>query len=371
LKILDRYTLLSFIRNLAFGILSFLIIFILIDIFENLDKFIDKGLSFPLIIEYYIYFIPEILKLITPVGMLLAALFTTSRFNTYSEMTAINSSGISIYRYALPIFIFGIFVTAFSIYFNGWLVPEFNSKKIAIERNYLDKHRIIGFITNFHIQDAENRIMYISNYDENLRTSSGISIQIFEIDDPTRLLKRIDIKTMNWDSLHQQWHLSDIYIRKFDTLNNEMLEYINNGYANEISGVGRINITPDQIIKRQLKPDELMLSDLDDFISSLKESGQDATRVEVDYYSKISFPFANLVTILFGISLNSNRRKGGAALQFGIAILVSFLYLGFVKISQVFGYNGEISPLLTAWLANIIFLVIAIINLVRLNFLPK
>ena len=38
-----------------------------------------------------------------------------------------------------------------------------------------------------------------------------------------------------------------------------------------------------------------------------------------------------------------------------------------MKTSQVFGYNGDLNPLLTAWLANIIFLGLALINLLRVQ----
>jgi lipopolysaccharide export system permease protein len=37
----------------------------------------------------------------------------------------------------------------------------------------------------------------------------------------------------------------------------------------------------------------------------------------------------------------------------------------FLKISQAFGYNGDLDPLLTAWLANIIFLGAGLANLWR------
>ena len=128
-----------------------------------------------------------------------------------------------------------------------------------------------------------------------------------------------------------------------------------------------ITLTPELIIKRQIKPAEMNLSDFREYIDNIKESGLDVTKSEVDYYSIISFPFANLVTILFGVSISSNKRKGGAALQFGISLIVSFIYLGFVKISQVFGYNGDINPVITAWLANIIFFLISVIYLIRNN----
>ncbi|MBI5661453.1 MAG: LptF/LptG family permease [Ignavibacterium album] len=46
-------------------------------------------------------------------------------------------------------------------------------------------------------------------------------------------------------------------------------------------------------------------------------------------------------------------------------MLVTFLYLVFMKISQAFGKNGSLDPVLTAWFANIIFLAAAVYNLFR------
>jgi lipopolysaccharide export system permease protein len=51
--------------------------------------------------------------------------------------------------------------------------------------------------------------------------------------------------------------------------------------------------------------------------------------------------------------------------QLGISLLICFIYLIFMKVSQVFGYNGDINPLLTAWLANIFFFAAAVYVMMR------
>lgn len=367
MKILDRYILKHFVQNFFFGIFCFLIIFILIDLFENLDKFIDKKMPGGLIFQYYIYFIPEILKLITPVGMLLASLFTISRFINYSELTAMQSSGISLFRYLAPILGFGLLITAFSIYFNGWVVPKSNSLKFNLERTYLGKHQIVANIQNLYIQEQLNRIITVGAFNESSGLAQNVSIQIFNEDTLTALTERYDIPEMTWDAGKKDWKL--INALKRDFIKNDSIEfsYLQQVYIEDIPGIKKISLTPDLIKKSQLKPEELNLSEHKEFIHNLESSGLDASRTNVDYYSKISFPFANIVTILFGISVSTNRRKGGAALQFGIAILVSFIYLGLVKISQVIGYNGDINPILTAWMANILFIMVSIVNFLRLN----
>ena len=371
MKILDLYIIKQFTKNFLFGIFSFLIIFILVDLFENLDKFIDNNLSISAIIQYYINFIPEILKLITPVSMLMATLFTTSKFNTYSEMTAINSAGISLLRYSVSILIFGVLITIISIYFNGWVVPASNSKKLNFERTYMNKNKISGIIQNLHIQDTENHIISIGNYIETDKRSENVSVQIFDKDNSFKLNYRFDIKTMLWDSTKKEWKLINISKREFSSDSVEIFTKIDTSYASQIPEIKKIYISPSQIIKQQLKPDELVITDLENYIDSMEESGQNVSKAKVDYYSKISFPFANIIVIIFGISLSSNRRKSGAAIQFGISILVTFVYLGFTKISQTFGYSGDIDPVLTAWLANIIFIFIAAANLVLVSVSKK
>jgi len=368
MKILDRYILKHFILNFLFGILSFVVIFILVDLFENLDKFIDNNLSIPQVIYYYYLFLPEIIKLITPLSILLASLFTISRFINFSEYTAMKSAGISIYRYLLPILIFGIILTGFSIYFNGWIVPRSNSKKFDFERNYLKRNIITNQVMNLHFQDKQNRIISIGQYDKLTQSCYNVTIAEFNPDTLTQLTFRIDAKQMIWDNAKKDWQLVSVFQRFFDNKSDkEKIIFSSSIYANQLDYLKKINITPDLITKRQLRPEELNLQEFRTFINNLKLSGLDATKSEVDYYSTISFPFSILVTIIFGVSVSSNTRRGGAALQFGISIIVCFIYLGFVKISQSFGYNGDISPILTAWLANITFSIVSIINFYRLH----
>lgn len=367
MKLIDRYILSSFIKNLLFGILCFVIIFILVDLFENIDKFIDKNLSTGHIITYYAYFIPEIIKLMVPVAMLLATLFTTGRFNSLSEMTAINSAGISIYRYSLPLLLFGLAFTAASVYFNGWIVPYSNQEKIRIEREQIGKHKTAAIISNFSIQDNEDRILNIKNYSPADRSGESSSLQIFTDRNLSALKIRYDSKRIKWDSLNNQWNLSDVAIRDFDSLGLSGFRFQDTLQIGAASLPVNLKLTPDMVNIKQKSPDELVLTELKNLIDEMKLSGQDVTRAEVDYYSKISFPFANIIVIIFGVSLSLNQRKGSAAVQFGVSILVTFIYLGFVKISQTFGYNGEISPVITAWIANALFFFLGVFNFLRIN----
>ena len=113
MKSVDRYVLKQFIVTAIFALVAFTVIFVVIDLMENLDDFLDRNATFGIIATYYLYFIPEILKLMLPVGMLLSALFTTGRLSTFSELTALKSSGMSLYRFMAPLLIFSLSMNCF------------------------------------------------------------------------------------------------------------------------------------------------------------------------------------------------------------------------------------------------------------------
>ena len=76
MSILSRYILKEFITFLAYCLATFLVIFILIDVVDNLDNLIDDEISFKLIFMYYVFYLPYILILTVPVSMLLTTMFS-------------------------------------------------------------------------------------------------------------------------------------------------------------------------------------------------------------------------------------------------------------------------------------------------------
>ena len=110
------------------------------------------------------------------------------------------------------------------------------------------------------------------------------------------------------------------------------------------------------------------LDELDELIQSQERTGNDPTATLIEYHSRYAFAFTSLIVVLFGLPISANKRKGGLAVQVGISILVTFIYLVFIKISQAFGKNGALDPLLTAWFANIFFMAAAIISLIKVRY---
>ncbi|MDI6767746.1 MAG: LptF/LptG family permease, partial [Bacteroidota bacterium] len=241
---IDRYILKQFVLTTLFSLIAITIIFVAINLMDNLDDFLDLNASIGMITMYYLYFIPEIIKLMIPVAMLLSALFTTGRLSTYNELTALKSSGVSLYRYMAPVFIFAILVSIASIYFNGWIVPSANKKKFEIGRVYFQKDIQYVSKTNIFIQDSKTRILSIGMFDDSRGVAMQVSIQDFNLTDPTIVNKRYDANEMHWLSGSGMWTLYNGTERSFQ----DSLEIVRQF---DSLSIGALNFTPDDIRKKQ------------------------------------------------------------------------------------------------------------------------
>lgn len=359
MKIIDKYLARQFLQTIFFGLLGFTALFVVIDVMENLDDFLDQNVPPLIIIHYYVVFAPEIIKLITPVAVLFAALFTAGKMTVQSELTAMRASGVSLYRFMAPFVVTAVLISAFSVYFGGYLVPMANKTKINIAQVYLKKG--LSFTgSNIYFQDSASRIVSISFFDASTNNANRVSIQDFNVDDPTKMTGRIDAQKLSYDTLSAQWEAINGVKRVF-TDDREFASFFDS------LTVHNLNFKPIDLTKKQQKTEELNLSELSDLVESQKRSGNDPTATLIEYHSRYAFALANLIIVLFGLPISVSRRKSGIAGQIGINILITFIYLVFMKVSQAFGKNGALDPLLTAWFANLVFLAGALITIPRMK----
>ncbi|MCS7052909.1 MAG: LptF/LptG family permease [Ignavibacterium sp.] len=360
IKIIDRYLIKQFLQTTLFGLLAFIIIFIIIDVMENLDDFIDQGVPYFRVLQYYLVFSPEIVRLMTPVAVLFAALFTVGKSANLSEIVAIKSSGISFFRFMMPFLITSFFISIISIYFGGFIVPMANKNKIKIEQVYLKKSMYYAQ-SNVFFQDSKTRIVSIGFFDSDNNRANQISIQEFSDNDLTIMKSRLDAPFLYFDDKEKHWVAENGVYREFSK-EKENIEH----FTKKI--IYNLNFKPEDLSNKQLKVSEMNLIELKNLIETQKRAGNDPSSTLIDYHSIFAFAATNIIVVLFALPISTDKRKGGLASQVGINILVTFLYLVFVEISQAFGKNGSLSPVLTAWFANIIFLIAALINLLRAKF---
>ena len=75
------------------------------NVWKYIDDLIGKGLEWPIILEIVIYIIPKLVPLALPLAILLASLMAFGKLGETYELTALKSSGISLYKIMRPLFL--------------------------------------------------------------------------------------------------------------------------------------------------------------------------------------------------------------------------------------------------------------------------
>ena len=358
MTILDRYLLKYYISALLFTLGAFAAVFIIVDLIEDLDKFIDKQVPVRIIMLFYVYYIPEITKLVLPIAVLMAALFTVGRLSRNLELTAVKASGISLYRFFAPVFLFVTALSIVSFYFNESLVILTNRERWEIDRIYLRRLPPSHFSkrNDIYVQDSPFRTVVVSYFDGSKLTGYDVDILSFADSVITGRVLAREIKRAG-----DSWFLFGGVERRFSS-SDEIMERLPDSAGIEL------NLAPEDLEGIQVRPEEMNFGELGDFIEKLRRLGGESQMWEVERYQKLSFPFSLIIIIIFGMTLASNQWRGGTAAGVGISIFLCFLYYSInISLGPILGQKGVVPPLLAAWLGNMLFGILAVWAIARLK----
>lgn len=327
--------------------MAFIIIFIVVDLIERLDKFLSYDTAWTNLVLYYVYYIPFIILLTLPINMLLSTLFSIGMMAQYNEIIACKAAGISLYKIVFPILILGFTISVVSGLAAETIVPKTNKLRLDIWRYDIrkEKKNLLNKRNRLALQDGTNRQMYIGFYDS--AKKSGAQINLVWVN-KKGVVKRLDAKSMQWNKEKSGWILLDVVERVF-TDSIEKVTYADSVWYTDTK------IYPDDLIELETKPEEMNYAELNKFVDRMTTIGADARKWLVDLYMKISYPFANFIIVLFGAPLASRKRRSGPAIGFAIALAVSFIYFLFLRTGQVLGHKGDLNPWIAAWIGNVVF----------------
>ncbi len=361
---LDLYLIRQFITFLGLILIGFQLIFIIVDVFENLDKFIDNKVPLKVVILYYTYTLPWFINIGLPMAVLIATVFSMGLLVKRNEWTAMKSSGISLYRIVIPFLFVSSLVSLGSFYLDNSLVSLGNEKKAEIKNEYMkrkssnskNKQKVLK---DLFFQKEKKLHLSISRF--KVRDRSADKVTLISLKNGL-LHQRVDSKKMVWQDSLSLWKLKDYSIRNFDEQGMESTVVISSEDT-----LLNVSFTPEELVHKYKSPEELNIYELNTRIKKLKENGVNTVRWEVAKHFKISFAFTSIIIMLFGISLAVINPSGGLSLGAGMSIFVIFSYYAFIKFGQSLGIKGVLSPLLSAWMGNIVFIIggIILLKLVR------
>ncbi len=354
IRTLDRLVVWTFFKLFVVVVTACPPLFVLMDITENLDLYLDRGLTRAEVAESYLYQVPEFLGLAFPIAALVATVFTVHTMTRYSEIVAAKAGGISFHRVIAPLVWVGIGLTAVALGLSQ-IAPRGNRISAQILRM---EGPMRSWRSDFVYRSEDGLSWQI----ERLTASDGRMTGVVLERPPTSSSAGLHVMAAGatWTET-DGWTLTQGYMRILKPDSTERtLEF-------DRLRMPEIVEEPHELLEVPREPDEMTYAEIEKLAGILERTGGDATEWLVRRELLISVPIATLIIILFGAPLATSSKRGGTAFGVGVSLVTVIVYLMMFKVAGALGEAGALSPLTAAWIPNVVFLAAAVIALARVR----
>ena len=342
---LDRYVLAEFFKIFTVTAAGFPVLVFIINLVDELPKYLRAKLTVWEMFLNYVYWTPETMFNVLPAAVLFATVFTVSAVTRHSEITAAKASGISFYRFILPIVVGATVAMALGLVL-GELAPKANARRLAVIKETRDASG--NTRTNFAYAAEGGRVYQAAQLDVDSGRLVRVEVQRKGngADYPGLLVAADSARyrgpRRGWVLAHGTAHVlpsdtADLAFQ-FDSLVDR-----------------RMTERPRDLMVTPKAPDDMDYRELGRFITAMERSGAEVNALRVSRMLKISIPATCVIILLFGAPLATSTQRGGAAFGVGLSLGTTVLFLVLIQLTRAIGGKGIIQPEVAAWLPSAVF----------------
>lgn len=359
ISVIDRYIFIELLLPFLFGIGLFTSLGLSIGtLFELIRKVTESGLLLSIALEILLLRMPEFIALAFPMSILLATLMAYSRLSSDSEIIAMRSAGLNIYRLVIPAIVLSLLVTGLTFVINDVVTPSSNRQATltlqkALNRvrpTFKDRNILYPEYKTVEKEDGSRhpvlvRLFYAEEF-------NGQEMKDLTILDVSRegINQILTAQTATWNIGENIWDFFNgtIYLISPDGGYRNIVRFQHQQLA--------LPRAPLDLAQRPPNYDEMSIAQARDYLKivELGDKDKDVRKLKVRIQEKISLPFVCVVFGLIGSALGIRPQNTNKATSFGICVFLIFSYYLLSFISQSLGIWGILTPLMAAWLPNIL-----------------
>lgn len=354
-KIIDRYIIMKFIVSFFVAMLLIIGVVIIFDLSEKIDDFVKYEAPIKAIIfDYYLNYIPYFVNMFSPLFVFITVIFFNSKMAANSEIIAILSGGISFHRMMVPHIISALIIALLSLALNLFVIPRANATRVEFDSKYNGYYRGDQSFssTNFHSQISPGEFVYVNSFSKWNKTAYNFTLEKIE---NNKLVSKITAETAVWDSTTESWHLKNYFIRDYSEGLNDVV----------VSGERKdttIQLKIADFYMNKKTVETLSIKDLNKLIDTQKGRGDENVMFSLmEKHRRMTLPFSSFILTIMGVALTSKKKRGGIGWNLAVGIALAFLYILFLRFSEMFVYTGTLPAAVALWLPNFVYTIIAIV----------
>ena len=357
LTTLDRYVIRQFVANYLIAIASMIGLYIVLDLFFNLDEFVESEAGavrvLGNIISYYGYNMFLYFAQISGVITLFAGACTLARMQKNNELIGVMAAGTSLHRVAVPVILVGLATNLLWIIDQEIIIPHIAPK---LARAHED---VEGFQARnlYFLNDRDDALLTAMDFQPRLKQMRHLTV--VRRDPSGSFTECLTADRATWDAQEQVWRLERGVLHQRASADGDL------------GAPDQTQRTPVEAYESDLTPDELILrqATLWHDLLSVRQLSQLAERNYIGpkevagiRHGRFAMPFMNLLLLLLGVPFFLTREPSGILIQAskcllncGLCFTVTFLSHNVI--------HSDTFPALTAWFPIMVFGPVAILYL--------
>lgn len=363
MKIIDRYILTTYLRPLTACLATFTMLYVIIDLTDNMGDFIKGESGLHVVLRYYLLILPAVAIYIVPVSLFLSALYALSRLTKFNELTAMRASGISLRRLVTPFAVMGLLSSFIVLGIHEYAAPWCSFWASQTLRNERDKDKGFNWLVAGpvgYMNEQDHRIWSINSFYMGSNILLGVELMQQRSDGSD--LAEIDADRAFW--LDQEWWFENLTIQRYGEKGNPIGQPIKK-HGVEMS---HLTETPETFLSEVKKPENMSAREINRFLKTHSNLSPDTVaRLRVNLNTRLAMPFTCLVVTLLGIPFGTHTGRKGAFSGIALGITFFFLFYIVLHISLAMGTGQHIPPVISAWVPNLFFIFIGLILLRRMR----
>jgi len=354
IRILDRMVVSTFLKLFFVVVLAAPVLFVLTDITENLDNYIDRGLTGMEVARALLYRLPLFIQQSFPIAALVAAVFTVHSMTSNREIVAAKAGGISFHRIIAPMVVAGLVLTAVALAL-GEVIPRGNRIAAQILRSENPQR---SWRSDFVYQSADGLTWQVSR----LTATDGrmTDVVLERPPGPGDAGLHVVAEGAFWTE-QDGWTLQRGYLRALAQDSSESaMEF-------RMMRMPEITEEPDELLERPREPEEMTYAEMQRMAEIIERTGGNARELLVRRQEKITIPVATLIILLFGAPLATTSKRGSNAFGIGVSLATVIVFILLMRVAGALGGAGALPPVTAAWIPNGVFMAGAVLLLTRVR----
>jgi len=294
------------------------------------------------LVQFVALITPQSMYQLFPMAALLGSLMGLGGLSANSELIAMRASGLSIWRIIRSIMQVGVLMLVVAVFVGEVVAPvaEQHGQKLRAAA----MNRAISFLSSRGLWVRDENLFI--NARRVLADNTLTDVTVYEFDDETRL--KVVTQAVKAQYRDGQWILQDVSRTEF-TDDRVLVRH-------EEQLARASTLTPELLGVVALKPENMSIRDITQFIGYLEENGLDTRQYRYAFWGRFMTPLAALVMLFISVPfVFGSLRSVSAGQRVFIGMLVGF---GFYLISQIVGQVGQVfgfNPLLTTLAPGAVF----------------